>query len=98
MTRDERVKAIQDIGTCEDDSTRRTMLADLQESLEADWTALEEATNKNKQYEQQISQLQQDNMKLFLKIGDPTKPEQKEDKPKERLKFADLFNEKGGLK
>ena len=98
MTRDEVIKAIQNIGTCEDDSTRRGLLADLQTSIEADYTAYEEAVNKNTTYQQQISKLQEDNMKLFLKIGDPTKPEQTENKPQEKLKFSDLFNDKGGLK
>ena len=98
MTKDEVRQALQNIGTCEDDATRRTLLADLQTSLEADYTAHEDTVNQNTTFQQQINQLQENNMKLFLKIGDPTKPEQKDDKPAEKLKFSDLFNDKGGLK
>lgn len=97
MTKDEIKQKIQDIGTCEDITTVRSMLADFQTSLEADYDAHEETTTKNTTYQQQIDQLQKDNMKLFLKIGDPTKPEQN-DQPKERRKFGSLFDEKGGLK
>ena len=100
MKKEEVLQKIQEIGTCADDNTRRGLLADFQSELEKDYDSHEEATTKNTAYEQQVKKLQEDNMKLFLKIGDPSEPNKqvlKED-PKPKPKFEDLFNEKGELK
>jgi hypothetical protein len=38
-------------------------------------------------------------MELFLRVGSKDKPDPKPgDPPKEKPKFEDLFNEKGGIK
>lgn len=100
MKKDEFLEVIKSIGTCEDEAQRRTMLADLSQHMEDTFNEFETAATQNNQYKEDNEKLREANMKLFLQIGAKDKPEEapviEEEKPK--LKFEDLFNEKGGLK
>ena len=99
LTKEEYQQRIQAIGACEDEAERLTLLADLSEDGSAIFDAFATAEAEKNAAQADIEKLREANMKLFLKIGDPSKPP-KEDKPGagERLKFEDLFNEKGGIK
>lgn len=92
------LQRIQSIGTCEDDAERRTLLANFQTDLETDYDSLDKAQTDNTTYQAEIKKLQENNMKLFLQIGNHEKPNVDQDKSKEKRKFEDLFNEKGVLK
>lgn len=91
---------IKEIGTCEDDATRRSLLADLSEGVSADYDSLSESTSKNEELTAEITRLQEHNMKLFLQIGTPDAGGNKETPPEvtEKPKFEDLFDGKGGFK
>lgn len=112
MDKAQLLKMIKDVGTCEDDVQRRTMLAELndevsnlfddRETLKTDKESLEAS---NEQYKTDNETLRQANMKLFLRVGsDKTDKQQKEDSTGiktpdvSKRSFDDLFNEKGGLK
>lgn len=100
-------KAFQDkiteIGTCEDDVRRRELLAELSDEGAADYDRMAELTAQNEAHTKDNEALREANMKLFLRIGSKSREEGVKDEygaepPKEKLKFEDLFNEKGGLK
>lgn len=100
MTRDELITQIQAIGSCEDDAQRREMLTQLQEDCTADYDRFATLENTNNQLSSDNENLRSANMKLFLRIGS-NKPEDKkdgEDTTPEKLKYEDLFDEKGELK
>jgi hypothetical protein len=105
MDKQEFIEALTNIGTCEDDVERRTLLADLQEKAGADYDTLQTLTNSNNQLTKDNENLRSANMKLFTRLGkgesddiaDPNGTGIK-DKPETKLKFEDLFNEKGEIK
>lgn len=106
------LKKIKEIGTCEDDAQRRTLLAEINDEVsnvfdenETLKTEKEDLSTINEQYKNDCETLRQANMKLFLRVGnDKTEQQQNEDStgiktPEVSNKsFEDLFNEKGGLK
>ena len=95
------LEKVKEIGTCEDDATRRSLLADLQEGVSADYDAFTESSSKNEELTAEVTRLQEHNMKLFLQVGSPAGGNTPPDNPpevKEKRKFEDLFNEKGRLK
>jgi len=95
-------KAIQEIGTCEDDSERRTMLAKLTNDSEELFNDVDSLTRSNEELNAKVKKLQEDNMDLFLQIGSKTTEEKKKEEgfeePPKKREFKDLFDEKGGLK
>lgn len=97
MTKDELNAAIQAIGTCEDEAQRRDLLAQLSENAGADYDQLAEITGERDRLAEDNEALRNANMKLFLRVGNPSKEPPKEPENKD-LKFEDLFNEKGELK
>ncbi len=100
MTREEFNTLINDIGTCEDETQRREMLTSLRETVSSDFDRLEELEETNAQLTTDNETLRSANMKLFLRVGDEREPEPPlpTPAPKDKLKFEDLFNDKGGLK
>ena len=92
-------RRISEIGTCEDEATRREMLTQLQEEVNGDYDRLDNLEATNTQLTADNESLRSANMKLFLRIGDHKAPEEDtlEDK-KEKREFKNLFNEKGGIK
>lgn len=100
MTKEEMIAAIQQVGTCENDTERLTLLSDLQDGLTSDYDSLEAITNERDSLKNDNEDLRRANMKLFLKVGqkDTSDDLPQEDKQKEKRKFEDLFDEKGGIK
>ena len=101
MNKTDFISRIQAIGTCEDDSQRRTLLSDLQTDCETDYDRLENLETENTQLKTDKEDLQKANMKLFLKTTEKATPEEKpgnEGDNEEPLKYENLFNEKGDLK
>lgn len=92
------------IGTCEDDVQRRELLAALSEESEKVFEAYATATEASTNLAADNEKLRAANMKLFLRVGEAKDQGEVEkgrtglEQPKEKLKFEDLFDEKGGLK
>lgn len=91
---------ISEIGTCEDETTRRELLAQLQEEVNGDYDRLTDLETTNSQLTSDNETLRSANMKLFLRIGDHKAQNNGsfEDEPKDKREFKNLFNEKGGIK
>lgn len=90
---------IKQIGSCEDETQRRELLAQLQEDGEKDYDELSTLKQTNESLSYDNESLRSANMKLFLRIGDHRQADQTdetEDKPKRE--FKNLFDEKGALK
>jgi len=99
MDKTEFIKRIQAIGTCEDDSNRLELLAQLQEDATPDYDRLTELEGTNNQLSSDNENLRQANMKLFLRLGEnKEKDDPIKDEPKEKREFKNLFNEKGEIK
>ena len=98
------LEKIQEIGTCEDDVTRRSLLAEVNEGVSGVFDQNEELTSSNSSITADNEKLRKANMELFLQIGSEKNPEDlaKDStglKPeKEKRKFENLFNEKGEIK
>ena len=100
MTKEEMIAAIQQVGTCENDTERLTLLSDLQEGLTTDYDSLEAITNERDSLKNDNEDLRKANMKLFLKVGqkDASDDLPQKEEPKDKRKFEDLFDKKGGIK
>lgn len=103
ITKDEFNEVIQKIGTCEDEAERRTLLATLSNDVTDIFDNVETLTSDNSKLIDDNKKLQDANMELFLQVGGRTQQQARQDvlpeeEPKTKLKFEDLFNEKGGLK
>lgn len=93
---------IKDIGTTEDDVTRRSLLSELSECADIFDNVAQLETDKEN-LSNEIDRLQQENMKLFLKIPNKTEDDARKeshltDKDEDKLKFENLFNDKGEIK
>lgn len=99
MNRDEILNSITEIGTCEDDSSRRTQLAALHDSVSALFDNVAALEQSQTEAEEKIKNLQADNMQLFLQVGKNNKTDgpPADPEPPKRT-FENLFNEKGELK
>lgn len=102
MTKQEFQDLLTQIGTCADETDRRELLSRLHDDgstifddYDAAETALAAAVEDNEK-------LRQANMRLFLRVGDHTEPEPPKtptpDPDTPKLRYEDLFNEKGELK
>lgn len=102
MKKEEFEAKIQAIGTCEDDAQRRTLLAELNNEVGADYESFTTANTTAETLRNENEELRKANLKLFLMVGNdddggrdnPSKQEPE----KEKLTFNDLFDEKGRLK
>lgn len=103
LSKDEFMAKIQEIGTCEDDVQRKTLLTELSTGVTNIFDENDTLSKSNKQYEQDNEILRKANNKLWLETtGNPNgkKEEEEETDPEEKeekLEFKDLFNEKGEL-
>ena len=99
MKREEHTNLIRDIRLNLNDEGKvtelLTQLSDDYGSITAD---LESTKKTTEELKAQAESLRETNMKLFLKVGNPITPEKPTDPNEGRLKYEDLFNEKGGLK
>lgn len=102
MDKETFLQRLTDIGTLEDDVQRRTILAELRDEAENLFTTNEALTTSNNKYIEDNEKLREANMKLFLREGVEKKTSVQDDLPvakePEKLKFEDLFNDKGGIK
>lgn len=92
---------IKEIGSCEDDAHRRELLVSLEETASPIFDSVDELTTKNTSLNEDNEALRSANMKLFLRVGGRTQEDVRKDEHNqepEKLKFEDLFNDKGGLK
>lgn len=94
------------VGTSEDETERRNILAELTDEVSKVYDERDNLTESNKSYIDDNEKLRSANMQLFLRIGENKAPEEvtkdltgvKEDETPEPRKFESLFDDKGGLK
>lgn len=99
MNKQQYTERLQAIGSEADEAQRREMIAQLIEDGGADYDSFENTTAERDQLRSDNETLREANMKLFLRVGTHKDPDPKPgDPPKEKPKFDDLFNEKGGIK
>lgn len=93
------LSTITEIGVCEDDATRRTMLAGLGDSVSELFDNIETLNNNNQTLLNDNESLRKTNMDMFLRLGaqrSHTEEPPQVETPKRKIE--DLFNEKGVLK
>lgn len=101
MTKEDFISRLTAIGTCGDDAERRELLATLGEDVGKDYDDLAAAVADRERLTDDNERLRDANMKLFVRVGDPAKPapnNNPNNDKKEKPRFEDLFNEKGGIK
>lgn len=104
MQKQEFLDRITEIGTCEDDVTRRELLTALSDECANDYDTISSLTETNNNLLADNEKLRSANMQLFLRVGESKskgeklKDETGIDPEKEPKKFEDLFNEKGEIK
>lgn len=94
MDKDSFIKALTDIGTCEDDVTRRTMLSEFQQEYTVLFDDIEKLTKDNENLVADNEAVRQANMKLFLSMGEKSEPQTKpETTTREKIEksFTDLY-------
>lgn len=91
MDLSEIIQMIQNVGTSEDDATRRSILSDIQDEVTSIFNANTELTSSNESLTAEVTRLNGENMKLFLKIGEDRVSDDNPEPPKEKRKFEDLF-------
>ena len=69
MDKAEFLKSIQEIGTCEDDSIRRSLLAKVSDEVSKIYDDNENLTNVNNKYVRDNEKLREANMELFIRDG-----------------------------
>ena len=110
MDKDTFLSKITEIGTCEDELQRRTLLADVCDAVSAVYdenqthqTTIETLNNTITENNEKISKLNEANMNLFLRVGEQKSQSQvqmdstgiREPGEDKKLTFEALF-EKGG--
>lgn len=101
MTLDEMLQRLTDIGTAEDDASRRAIITEVSDEVRTVFGTVDTLTESKTKLETENKQLQGYNMDLYLKVQGQKKksdPIQSEDDPNDNLKYENLFNEKGELK
>lgn len=100
MNKTDFLSKIQEIGTCEDDSQRRTMLTDLSDSVSEVFDNAETLERANATLTESNESLREANMQLFQRIGSKKQSEDTPPTPPEKPKreYKNLFNDKGELK
>lgn len=103
MKKDDFSAKIQEIGTCEDDAQRRTLLAELSNDVGADYDSFAAANQTADRLQKENKELQAANLRLFKMIGNDDgaqgpEPDAPKPREKEALNFKDLFDDKGNLK
>lgn len=106
MDKEEFIKKIQEIGGCEDEVQRRTLLAEVNDEVSKVYDERDTLSATNQKQTEDMETLRKANMDLFLRVGSQkTDVDANKDltginsePPKEKRKFEDLFDEKGGIK
>jgi hypothetical protein len=103
MKREEHTELIQKIRTALPAGADLSVVTEALTTLSDDYgtvvAELDTTKTNVSQMTKDLESLRETNMRLFLKVGSPTPDIDKKADPEDtRLKFEDLFNEKGGLK
>jgi hypothetical protein len=98
VNRTEFTERLQAIGTEPDEAQRRELIAQLIEEGGNDYDDHAAAVAARDQALADNEELRAANMNLFKRIGHHNEPDVGDPEPKEKRKFSQLFNEKGGLK
>lgn len=103
MDKKEFLDTLTTIGTCEDETQRRDMLANLRKESETLFDNNATLTTQNETFKADNEALRAANMKLFLQVGASKTPEQRQhdqtghdkEEPEKKLTYDDLFKEGG---
>lgn len=103
MDKKEYLDTLTKIGTCEDETQRRDMLATLNKEAETLFDNNATLTTQNEAFKADNELLRSANMKLFLQVGASKSPEQRlqdqtghqKEEPEQKLTYDDLFKEGG---
>lgn len=100
MDKEKILNTLTEIGTCEDDVQRRSMLDGLRDELSGLCDSVDSLTERNSALTVANENLRKANMDLFVQVGTAKKPEDQTDPDPEpeKRKFEDLFNDKGEIK
>lgn len=98
MNRTEFTERLQAIGTEPDEAQRRELIAQLIEEGGNDYDDHAAAVAARDQALADNEELRAANMNLFKRIGHHQDPDVGDPEPKEKRKFENLFNDKGGIK
>lgn len=105
MEKQDFLNSITEIGTCDDEIKRRELLAALSDEVSKDYDTMANLTETNASLTTRVSELKEANYDLFLRTQTSKTPDEVkkdetgiDDKPKEKRKFENLFDEKGGIK
>ena len=99
MNKAEFTERCQAIGTCEDETQRRDLLAQLIADGEKDYDDHAAAVTAKDQALADNEALRAANMRLFLQVGERREPDVDPTKqPPEKRTYNNLFDEKGRLK
>lgn len=106
MEKKEFIDTLTEIGTCEDETRRRDLLATLNTEASTLFDNNATLTTQNASLTSDNENLRAANMKLFLQVGQQKDTAEKmkdttgiqQEQPAKKKSFNDLFDEKGGLK
>lgn len=100
MTLDEMLQKMTDIGTAEDDASRRAIITEVSDEIKTVFGTVDTLTESKNKLDADNKKLQEYNMQLFLKVGGQKKQEvtPEGDDTDNNLTYENLFNEKGELK
>lgn len=100
MDRETFLSRLTEIGTCEDEVQRRSMLNELRDEAESLYDSNASLTTTNADLTARNEKLREANMDLFVQIGTDKKPQDTlpPTQEPEKRKFEDLFNDKGEIK
>ena len=100
MDKDTFLERIKEIGTCDDEVKRREILSEVSDEISKIYDINNDLSSTNETLKNDIEKVRETNMQLFLKVeGQKTEKEPDVvEEPTERLRFEDLFNEKGMIK
>lgn len=101
LTKQEFLETLTNIGTCEDETERRALLASLNDEAATLFDNNATLTTQNEALAADNETIRAANMKLFLQVGAQKDEQQRkhdttghhDDEPKEPLKYEDLFKE-----
>ena len=106
MDKQEFLDTLSSIGTCEDETQRRDMLASLNTEAGTLFDNNAELSSQLENLTSDNENLRAANMKLFLQVGANKSSEERQkdqtghegQETQKKLKYDDLFDDKGGLK
>jgi hypothetical protein len=99
MNKTEFTERLHAIGTCEDETQRRDLIARLITDGGNDYDDHAAAVTARDQAMADNEALRAANMRLFMQVGEPKKPDvDPNPQPPEKRSYNNLFDEKGGIK